>query len=70
MYIYGSYHKIKTGVPLFGPLCRTKHEVDRMIRCQYMAVRNFPRYEVDQTVVNIYIDLMYSSTVRNVAREE
>jgi len=21
VYIYGSYRKIKTGVPLFGPLC-------------------------------------------------
>ena len=36
------------------PYHRTKHEVDRMTRCQDMAVRNFPKWEVGRSsVINI-----------------
>jgi len=54
---------------------RTKHEVDRMTRCRDMAVRNFPKSEVGRSfvswsvvgwlsVLNIYIVIMYSSSLR------
>ena len=51
------------------PLSRTKHEVDQMTRCRDMAVRNFPKCEVGRSsVLNIYIVLMYSSTLRQERR--
>jgi len=28
MYVYGSYRKMKTGIPLFGPLCSVLYIMD------------------------------------------
>ena len=70
---------IRSAVPE-KPYPRIKHEVDRMIRCRDMAVRNFTKCKVGRSagrsvgrslVLNItlfsYTPLRY---VRNVAREE
>ena len=45
---------------------RTKHEVDRMTRCRDMAVEIFQnaRSVGRSSVLNIYIDVMYSSSLR------
>jgi len=50
--------------PTSKTLPRTKHEADRMTRCRDMAVRSFPKCEVGRSVLNIYIVLMYSSSLR------
>jgi len=61
--------------PTRKPDLRTKHEADRMIRCRDMAVRNFPKCEVGQSVgrrSSIYT--LFSCTplryVGNVARSK
>ena len=53
------------------PYPRTKHEVDRMTRCRDMAVRNFTKCKVGQSVGGsvgrssiLYIVLIHSSPLR------
>ena len=58
---------VQPGVETFDPpYHRTKHEVDRLTRCQDMAVRNFPKCEVGRSVVGpqYYIVLVHSSSLR------
>ena len=67
-------------VPTSKTLPRTKHEVDRMIRCRDMAVQNFPKCEIGRwsvgrlLVVGPQYIILFSRIplryVRNVAHEE
>jgi len=57
--------------PFDPPTSKTLHEVDRMTRCWDMAVRNFPKCDVGRSsVLNIYIDFMYSSSVFHTKSQE